>query len=160
MSFPFPLAPDLVAGKFSHSGPLDGPVPLPLLVDDSGPSYPCDTAEAKVGAMATWRAKRGVRAREGARSQAHQGSQGRAARAARRKSRRPPNEHPVLMTARYPGTMSGGGVNPVPTQPCCRRHHMSCALRTQYSVNVRAVACGPRALGLVLLGLGKPIPDI
>lgn len=43
MSFPFPLAPDLVAGKFSHSGPPDGPVPLPLLVDDSGPSHPCDT---------------------------------------------------------------------------------------------------------------------
>ena len=87
MSFPFPLAPDLVAGKFSHSGPLDGPVPLPLLVDDSGPSYPCDTAEAKVGAMATWRAKRGVRAREGARSQAHQGSQTKKSPTAERASR-------------------------------------------------------------------------
>jgi hypothetical protein len=40
MSFPFsPLAPDLVAGKFSHGGPLCDLVPLPLLVG-RGPSYP------------------------------------------------------------------------------------------------------------------------
>jgi hypothetical protein len=47
MSFPSSLAPDLVAGKFSHGGPSfsrhthtqRSPAPLPLSVD-SGPSYP------------------------------------------------------------------------------------------------------------------------